>query len=94
MNFQFEYQTGVTIGWFKKTVYIQGVAKKSTYFGLRIFFSFRQIYGMNILILTIHMAGIVKLAMIQAFTAHWKMKIKQMATLLNIGSIITSFSIL
>jgi hypothetical protein len=54
------------------------------------FFSFRQTYGMNILIITIHMAGIVKLAMIQAFTAHIKMKIKQMVTVLNIGSIISS----
>jgi hypothetical protein len=55
------------------------------------FFSFRQIYGMNIRILTIYMAGIVKLDMIQAFTAHQEMKLKQMATLLNIGSSITSF---
>ena len=31
----------------------------------------------------------VKLAMIQAFIAHWEMKIKQMATILSIGSTAT-----
>jgi hypothetical protein len=34
------------------------------------FFAFRDQYGMNILILTIDMTGIVQLAIIQAFTAH------------------------
>ena len=35
------------------------------------------------------MAGTVQLAITQAFTAHREVKIKQMATLLNISSIIT-----
>ena len=52
----------------------------------------RHIYGMNILVLTIHMTGIVKLGRIQAFIAHWERKIKQMATLFNIGFRISKFS--
>ena len=36
------------------------------------------------------MAGTVKLAITQACTAHWDMKIKQIATLWNIGLIITN----
>ena len=39
------------------------------------------------------MTGIVKLAMIQAFTAHSEREIQQMVTLLTKGSIITTYSI-
>jgi hypothetical protein len=64
------------------SLHVDSVSIKSTHFG---FWNF-----CTILILTFYKAGTVTLAITQAFKAHWEMKIKQMATLLNIGLIITN----
>ena len=70
---------------------IQGVSKKKYPRWFLGFLSYRDTYGKYILIQTFHMTEIVKLAMIQAFTPHREMKIKILATTVNIGSMITSF---
>jgi hypothetical protein len=51
---------------------------------------FRDTYGRNIHIITFHIPWTIILAITQDFTAHWEMKIKHMATPLNLGSIITN----
>ena len=57
ISFNYFYEIYVCTGCFKQKI--------PTLF----YFSFRDTFGMNVLVLTIHMTGILQLSIIQAFTA-------------------------